>query len=552
MKIIVRLLVLLAVVAAPRAQSQPVGPPLAPAARLVVRLQDNLRAELQQAKTSTAPRPAAELFAHVNREYRAERVQPLNPGQPLADDAPAVYLIVLPPGTDAPQARRAYEQTGLFRYVELDGVGQGGGVQGTVPNDNWYGRQWYLKNNGTFSPTAHAGADIKMEDAWAASQGDSTMTVAIIDSGCKLDHPEFANRIWRNRREIANNGLDDDFNGYVDDVNGWNFVSNTTNPVDDLGHGTNVAGIIGATGNNGMGYAGINWKCKLMICKAIDAQNFGYYSWWTAGIYYAVGNGARVINMSLGGSTTSQAMQDAVAYATQRGVVVVASMMNNNNNVTYYPAGLAEVLSVGATSPDDTRTNPFFWSATSGSSYGAHISVVAPGNFIYGLDYRSNTNYGSYWGGTSQAAPQVAGLASLLLTLRPQLTPAQGKATIQNTADDRVGNPAEDVAGWDPYYGFGRINAARALATVVTGSRTGQAARAGFQVFPNPARGRFVLQLNDARLVHQQVQVFNSLGQLVGQQQLNALTQQLPLQLAAGTYWVAVSGAGGGQRLVVE
>ena len=115
-----------------------------------------------------------------------------------------------------------------------------------------------------------------------------------------------------------------------------------------------------------------------------------------------------------------------------------------------------------------------------------------------------------------------------------------------------MGSPAEDVAGWDPYYGFGRINAARALATVVTGSRTGQAARAGFQVFPNPARGRFVLQLNDARLVHQQVQVFNSLGQLVGQQQLNALTQQLPLQLAAGTYWVAVSGAGGGQRLVVE
>ena len=253
------------------------------------------------------------------------------------------------------------------------------------------------------------------------------MTVAIIDSGCKLDHPEFAQRIWRNQKEIAGNGLDDDGNGYIDDVRGWDFAANDNNPTDDHGHGTNVTGIVGASGNNEVGYAGVNWACKLMVCKGLDSQNNGFYSWWTSAIYYAVNNGARVINMSLGGLSASQAMQDAVDYATQQGVVVVACMMNTNTSTPYYPAALTGVVAVGSTDPNDARSSPFFWSASSGSNYGAHLSVVAPGNDIYGLSYLSNTNYNSYWGGTSQATPHVAGLVSLLLTLRPQLTRRPGK-----------------------------------------------------------------------------------------------------------------------------
>ncbi|UOQ95983.1 S8 family serine peptidase [Hymenobacter sp. 5317J-9] len=531
------------------ALAQRPAPPPAPQTRLLVRLQDHLRDELRL--EAGAARPAAELFDRVNRQHRAEQVTALNPGKHAAS-APAMYLIALPTGTDARQAQLDYEQTGLFRYVELDAVGEGGGAQGVVPNDFYYGRQWYLKNNGTFGQSpATAGADIKMEDAWTITKGDSSVTVAIIDSGIKLDHPEFAGRIWRNRREIAGNGLDDDGNGYVDDVKGWSFVTSTNNVTDDLGHGTNVAGIIGATGNN-IGYAGVNWACKLMVLKGLTAQNTGFYSWWTSGIYYAVDNGARVINMSLGGTGTSQAMQDAISYATQRGVVVVACMMNTNTNVPYYPAALTGVISVGATNPNDTRANPFSWSATSGSNYGPHISVVAPGNYIYGLDYQSNTNYNTYWGGTSQATPQVVGLASLLLTLRPSLTPAQVKSIVESTADDRVGGQTEDVPGWDPYFGYGRINAPRALASVVTAARPGAAAAASFQLFPNPSRGEATLQLLDARLLRQPVQIFNALGQLVSQQTLSGLTQQLVLPAAAGTYWVAVAGTGGGQRLVVE
>lgn len=333
-----------------------------------------------------------------------------------------------------------------------------------------------------------------MEGGWAITRGDSSVTVAIIETGCKLDHPKLDRRIWRNRREIPGNNIDDDLNGYIDDVQGWDFVSNTSNTTDDQGHGTNIAGIVGASGNNSLCYAGVNWDCKLLICKGLDAQKDGFYSWWISSIFYAVNNGARVINMSISGLSFSQFLQDAIAFANQQGVVVVACNMNTNSNTPYYPAAMMGVIAVGSTNPNDARTSPFFWSATSGSNYGAHLSVVAPGNYIYGLSHTSNTDYNSYWSGTSQATPHVAGLASLLLTIRPQLTPAQIKTTLQSTADDQIGPPSEDVAVWDQYYGFGRVNAARALASVVTSATAPRIAASALQVFPNPASHYLTLQ----------------------------------------------------------
>ncbi|GAA3952760.1 S8 family serine peptidase [Hymenobacter algoricola] len=522
----------------------------AQAPRLLVRLTDNVAAELAPA-SPTHDRLLA--FEQLNRTHGARQVQALNPGRTRSADAaePAPYLIELPAGTDVQQALREYQQSGLFQYVELDATGRSGGVQGFAPDDALYSRQWSLKNVGTFSLSpARAGADIKMEDAWAITRGDSSVTVAIIDSGLKLDHPEFSGRrIWRNRQEVPANGLDDDQNGYVDDVNGWNFAYNTNNPTDDQGHGTNVTGIIGATGNNALGYAGVNWGCKLMVCKGLNAQNSGQYAWWASAIYYAVNNGARVINMSVGGSGYSLTLQNAIDFAIQRGVVVVACMMNENNAVTYYPAGFAGVVAVGSTNPNDTRTSPFFWSATSGSNYGQHISLVAPGNYIYGLSHLSNTNYNSYWGGTSQATPHVAGLVSLLLTLKPQLTPAQVKTLLQATADDRVGG-ADDTPGWDQYYGHGRLNAARALLSIVTGTRAPQLAAAALQLYPNPAHDQLTLQVTDARLLPQDVRIFNGLGQLVHHQLLTGPTTQVPLALAPGAYWVTVAGTG--RKLLVN
>lgn len=374
-----------------------------------------------------------------------------------------VYILRFSKGTNIQQVIEEYKNSGFIEYAEPDFIGKGCG--GPIhPNDAFYYRQWGLHNDGSFSyGTAVAGADIGMENAWGIQQGNSNIIVGVIDSGTKLDHPEFSGRIWTNNKEIAANGIDDDNNGRIDDVNGWDFANSDNNPTDDLGHGTNVAGIIGANGNNAIGYAGVDWNCKLMILKGLNSNNFGYYSWWAEAVTYAVDNGAKVINMSLAGTGYSSTLQNAVNYALSHNVTVVAAMSNENSSTINYPAAFAGVIAVGSTDPNDNRSNPFFWSASSGSNYGSHISVVAPGNYIFGLHYQSNTNYDYYYGGTSQATPHVAGLAALLLAGNPNLLPAQIKSIIEITSEDRVGNPAEDSPGWDQYYGYGRINAFKAL-----------------------------------------------------------------------------------------
>lgn len=376
------------------------------------------------------------------------------------------YILNFESNHDINDLIEQYKNTNLFEYVEADFIGFGGGKKAVlefVPNDTYFSRQYGLYNDGTFSLSpATIDADIDMELGWDIEQGDQSVIVAVLDSGIKLDHPEFSGRIWTNTNETLN-GIDDDNNGYIDDINGWDFANNDNDPTDDHGHGTNVTGIIGANSNNNLGYSGVDWNCKLMIGKILNENNYGYYSWWTNAIYYAVDNGAKVINMSVGGSGFSNYMKDAIDYAYNNGVTVVACMMNENNDTTFYPAGYQNTIAVGATNPNDERAAPFFWSPTSGSSYGNHIDVVAPGNYIYGLNYQSDTNYNSYWGGTSQATPLVAGLSSLLLAQDMNKTPDDIRSIIRNTAEDQIGNVSEDILGFDIYYGYGRVNAYQAL-----------------------------------------------------------------------------------------
>ena len=285
---------------------------------------------------------------------------------------------------------KAYLKLGIFEYVEPDYIGFGGGYENTGevdPNDAFFYRQWSLFNDGSFilSP-AVTGADLQMKDAWEISQGSEEIVVAILDSGVNFSHPDLEGRIWSNPGE-PDQTSDADKNGYLGDIRGWDFVNVDNNPFDDFGHGTNVTGIVGANGNNSIGDSGVDWNCKLMICKILDENNSGFYSWWVEAIYYATDNGAKVINMSVGGSSFSNAMQDAISYATEKGVIVIACMMNENSEESYYPAAYSETIAVGSTDPDDQRSNSFPWNVSKGSNYGDHIDITAPGNYIYGLSH---------------------------------------------------------------------------------------------------------------------------------------------------------------------
>ena len=240
--------------------------------------------------------------------------------------------------------------------------------------------------------------------------------------------------------------------------------------------------------------------------------------------------------MSLGGEEFSATFQEAVDYALDNNVVVVACMMNTNSNTTFYPAGFPGVIAVGATNPNDERAHPFYWSATSGSNYGEHISVIAPGNFIYGLHYLSNTNYNTYWGGTSQGTPHVAALAALLLAQDNSRTPAQIKSIIELSAEDQVGDPAEDTPGWDQYYGHGRINAYIALLNVGVNEVRTDVEK--ISVFPNPAQREFTITFPAET---QQIEIINLQGQVVLQKKTFGETSYSDHLSVNGTYIIRIT-----------
>ncbi|MDR2205321.1 MAG: S8 family serine peptidase [Flavobacteriaceae bacterium] len=395
-----------------------------------------------------------------------------------------------------------YKKLENVDFVEEDFIAKGAGISNlesnsfnpisTFPNDTFFNRQWGLYNDGTMSGIGSvvADSDTDMELAWDIETGDPNMIIAVPDTGFRMTHPELAGRIWNNPNDPID-GIDNDGNGLIDDYQGWDYVNNDNDPTDDYGHGSNCSGIILAKANNGIGYAGVNWNSKLMVLKVLNQNNSGTYSAMANSIYYAVDNGAKVISMSIGGTTFSQALKDAVDYAYNHNVVFVACMMNDNNNAVYYPAGHDNVISVGSTNANDYRTNPFSWGG--GSNYGNHIDVVAPGNYIYGLSHTSDTNYNTYWGGTSQATPLVAGIISLMLSKNPTLSVDQIRDIIRDSADDMVGNPAEDTAGFDIYMGYGRANAFKALQDVPVLNITETADISNIQI-TNPIKESLIIR----------------------------------------------------------
>ena len=352
------------------------------------------------------------------------------------------------------EAQRWAEQPGV-RWAEVDLAGSGA----ATPNDPYYSNQWGLSNDGTYPTGAVAGGDIQAEDAWDVATG-SGQIIAVLDSGINAAEPDISNQLWTNPGEDLD-GADTDGNGYIDDVAGWDFAYEDNIPTDAFGHGSNVASVAAASGNNGVGIAGVCWNCVVMPVQVLNDDDFGFYSWWAEAVTYAVDNDADVINMSLQGTGTSNALCNAVAYAESSGVPVFAAMGNWDASTPSLPAVCGGAIAIGATSADDTRSSPFVWGG--GSNFGSHIHTVAPGNQVHGHFYTNVTNYGVYYSGTSQASPHAAGVAALLLSVAPNLTVTQIRDYLANGAEDQVGRPTEDTAGWDQYHGHGRINAAASL-----------------------------------------------------------------------------------------
>jgi subtilisin family serine protease len=318
-----------------------------------------------------------------------------------------------------------------------------------APNDPRFSEQWNLLNTGQTGGIA--GSDINIIPAWAMSSGSSNLVVAVIDTGVDYTHPDLADNIWTNPGEIANNGIDDDGNGYIDDVHGWDFINNDNDPMDDNGHGTHCAGVIGAVGNNGIGTSGVNQKVRIMPLKFLRKDGTGDTAASLNAIAYARNMGASVISCSWGGTARSQALADAIS-ATNKLIVCAAGNSGTSNDVIpHYPSGFdnSNIISVAASDASD--------GIPSYSNYGAvSVDIAAPGDWILS-SYPTALGYQYIkMKGTSMATPHVSGLAALLLSKKPDLTPVQLKQLIMDYSDKVPAFSGKTVSG-------GRIDTTQSL-----------------------------------------------------------------------------------------
>jgi len=372
----------------------------------------------------------------------------------------------------------------LFDYIEFDAIGK---IQAS-PNDPYYGNQWNLPK-------------ISMPSAWDITTGSNSVILAIIDTGVDYNHEDLASKIWVNPAEDRNgnghpdfssysqggdlDGIDNDGNGYVDDLIGWDFKDSDCNPWPGYdykqdGHGTAVAGIAAAQTNNSVGVAGVSggWGSqagvKIMVLRYHYYEDMGpFYTTAAQAIQYAALNGAKVINCSFGWELDYDPFCYAVNIAVNSyNCAIVCSAGNEggaeDDGRMTYPALYSNTIAVGATIQDDSR-----WTSNSiaGSSWGPELDVMAPGGkvltsgIIYTTDITGSYGYesGNYkpdFGGTSAAAPHVAGLAALILSINSSLTWSQVRWTIRMSADKVPGMGGQDFT---EEYGYGRINAYKAL-----------------------------------------------------------------------------------------
>jgi len=358
------------------------------------------------------------------------------------------WHIKLGKGSDLQQALETLSARPDVEFVEYNYVVHAN----LIPNDPRFGSLWGLNN--TQQTGGSFDADIDAPEAWDNGTGSDNIIVAVFDTGVDYGHEDLAANMWKNPGEIPGNGMDDDDNGYIDDVYGYDFINKDSDPFDDHGHGTHVAGTIAAVGNNGIGVTGVSWNAQIMAVKFLGASGSGLVSDAVTGVIYAVNHGAKILNNSWGGSDFSQALLDAINDANDADRLFVAAAGNNtlNNDVSqYYPSGYAtpNVISVAATDHNDQLAEF--------SSYGVNtVHLGAPG-----VDVLSTVPTGSCslcdsegyasLSGTSMATPHVSGAAALVLSQIPQLSIADLKSRLMLSVDQVPALSGTTISG-------GRLN----------------------------------------------------------------------------------------------
>lgn len=360
---------------------------------------------------------------------------------------PDLCQVTLAPGLSVERALGAYQQDQRVLGAQPDYRVQLAAAR--VPSDAMFGVQWALRNTGQNG--GRAGADIRVTEAWAVTTGSPGTVVAVIDTGVDITHPDLAPNLWRNPGEVPANGIDDDKNGYIDDVHGFNFVLNNGDVFDDNGHGTHVAGTLGAVGNNGLGVAGIGWNVKIMALKFLDFFGSGYLSDAIKSLRYAVAHGATISNNSWGGNQSDPALSAAIEFARTKGHIFVTAAGNEaaDNDITPFYPGNYRIDNIVAVAATDRHDN-----LASFSNYGATtVHLAAPGVNIFSTKPYDNYGYSS---GTSMATPHVAGVLALVRGLHPEWTYRQVIDQVLRTVDPLPGLQGKTTTG-------GRLNAAAAV-----------------------------------------------------------------------------------------
>ena len=354
-----------------------------------------------------------------------------------------LHHLKLGKGENVEDALAKLRQSPAVEYAEPNYLRQ----VSAIPNDTQFTSLWGLRNTGqTVNGTGGtADVDIDAPEAWDITTGSSNVIIGVIDTGIAYDHPDLAANIWKNPGEIPNDGIDNDGNGLVDDVFGYDFGSGDSDPMDLFGHGTHVAGTIGAIGNNNSGVTGVMQRVKLMALKAGGAGNLLTTDAIAQAFTYAISKGARVINASFTGLPCSKTEHAALSLANTKGVMVLAAAGNdnlNNDKTFVFPAGysvdtspdcgpaLPNVISVAAINQTGAKAgfSNFGASSVQIAAPGVNINSTNPGTPNATNDYESLS-------GTSQATPHVTGVVGLLLSVNPNLPVAQIRNAILNTGD---------------------------------------------------------------------------------------------------------------------